>query len=248
MKTINLTVPQSWQELTQRQLRHVYTYMARFGQKENQWVKVAAACIRRWNNFWLLTPYGDNFLIKIHNWEEIIDRTQINDICLSMRWLSEIPELPVRIDHIDGADAMPPDPTADLTFEQWLACENLYQGYQHTQDKELLRQTAAILYAKEDITLTPSEVISIFYWWASVKQMVSAMFPNFFKPAPASADSIPDADDLRRSVDSQIRALTKGDITKEERILSMSALRALTELDAQAREYDELNKKYPSKS
>ncbi len=48
-------------------------------------------------------------------------------------------------------------------------------------------------------------------------------------------------------MDAQIRALTKGDITKEEHILSLPAHRALTELDALAREYDELNRKYPQK-
>ncbi len=106
---------------------------------------------------------------------------------------------------------------------------------------------AGILYRKEDIQLLPSEEISIFYWWASVKQMVSSMFPHFFQPAPVADQDIPDAETVRRSVDAQIRALTKGDITKEEQILSMPAIRALTELDAQAKEYQDLNKKYPSK-
>lgn len=248
METINLTLPQSWEELTQPQLRHVYTYMARFGSTSNSWTTVATLCILRWNKIHHQTFYGRNILVTLNGHEQIIDRTQLNDICLSMRWLSEIPNSPVRLDNIDGAEALPADPTADLTFEQWLSCDNFYQGYQVTQDKELLRQIAAILYGKEEITLTPSEVISIFYWWASVKQTVSAMFPYFFRPAPTATGQIPDANELRRSVDSQIRALTKGDITKEEQILSMSALRALTELDAQAREYDEINRKYPSNS
>jgi hypothetical protein len=42
----------------------------------------------------------------------------------------------------------------------------------------------------------------------------------------------------------QIRALTKGDITKESTVLKMDTWRALTELDALAREYDEFNRKY----
>ena len=48
-------------------------------------------------------------------------------------------------------------------------------------------------------------------------------------------------------MDSQIRALTKGDITKEDAVLSMPCHRALTELDALAREYDDLRTKYPNK-
>lgn len=44
-----------------------------------------------------------------------------------------------------------------------------------------------------------------------------------------------------------IRALTKGDITKEREILALDTHRALTELDAQAKEYQELDKTLPKK-
>lgn len=248
MDTLELTVPTSWSELTQERLRQVYVLMTRYGSTPEAWWSVAASCVLRWNGLRLVSPYGRNWLIKAGGHEYVMDSQEFTYACLSMEWLRDIPQDLVRLDHIDGASAMPPDPTYDLTLEQWLACENLYQGYQYTQDPELLRSMAAMLYRKEDITLAPSEEISVFYWWASVKRMVSAMFPSFFKPAPVNADDMPDADTVRRSVDAQIRALTKGDITKEDRILSMAAIRALTELDAQAREYEELNRKYPQKN
>ena len=44
-------------------------------------------------------------------------------------------------------------------------------------------------------------------------------------------------------MNAQIRALTKGDITKEAEVLALDTHRALTELNAQAREYKELNAK-----
>ena len=47
---------------------------------------------------------------------------------------------------------------------------------------------------------------------------------------------------LTEAMNTQIRALTKGDITKEQQVLQMDVHRALTELDAQAREYEELKK------
>jgi len=73
------------------------------------------------------------------------------------------------------------------------------------------------------------------------------MFPNFFKKVGGDSEAEPPSyDELRRNIDAQIRALTKGDITKEKEILSLDAMRALTELDAQAREYDEIRKKYPA--
>ena len=48
-------------------------------------------------------------------------------------------------------------------------------------------------------------------------------------------------------MNAQIRALTKGDITKEKEILAMDTWRALQELNAQAKEYNEFNAKYGNK-
>lgn len=45
------------------------------------------------------------------------------------------------------------------------------------------------------------------------------------------------------AMNAQIRALTGGDITKEEIIRKADVWRALTELDAKAREAEELNKR-----
>lgn len=52
---------------------------------------------------------------------------------------------------------------------------------------------------------------------------------------------------VTEAMNAQIRALTKGDITKEKEVLAMDCWRALTELNAQAKEYEELNRKYPHK-
>ena len=48
-------------------------------------------------------------------------------------------------------------------------------------------------------------------------------------------------------MNAQIRALTKGDITKEAEVLKMDVWRALTELDAIAYENQELDRKYGKK-
>ena len=53
--------------------------------------------------------------------------------------------------------------------------------------------------------------------------------------SPISRSRIEDA------VNAQIRALTKGDVTKEAEVLALDTHRALTELNAQAREYKQLN-------
>lgn len=138
---------------------------------------------------------------------------------------------------------------ADLSgvpFADYLACDNLYTGYLQTQRNDLLRDMAAILYKADDITLTAEETISVFYWFASLKMHYQRRFRYLFAPADRTDNLLADNQDtaqrLQTAMDNQIRALTKGDITKETQVLATDTIRALTELDAMAREYQDLQK------
>lgn len=255
--TINLTVPKSWAELTQDQLRFLFQTMVKV-QLANRNVgyrslddysvqssaQVATICFLKWSGLRLICAYADGWLVAHEEDEFKITTGQMASAITNLAWVKELPTEPIRLDIVDGAKAVPADISSDFTFDNWLACEALWQVYQLTSNEDMLRQMAEILYNKTDIKPDAAALLGIFYWWATVKTMVSEMFPNFFKPGEGG--ETPTSDSMRRNMDAQIRALTKGDITKEREILAMGAIRALTELDAQAREYDELNKKYPS--
>ena len=92
--------------------------------------------------------------------------------------------------------------------------------------------------------------LDIFYWFASLKELFSRTFPSFLRPAGSMTSEnlleqgAPLGRRLQEAMNAQIRALTKGDITKEREVLSMDTWRALAELDAQAKEYEELKKQY----
>lgn len=86
--------------------------------------------------------------------------------------------------------------------------------------------------------------MGVFLWFMFVKQNFSTSFPHLFKSASDSGESY----DRREATDAQIRALTGGDITKEQLIREADVWRALTELDAKAREAEELDKKLNQKS
>lgn len=100
---------------------------------------------------------------------------------------------------------------------------------------------AAVLYDSPTIKLLPEERISIFYWFASVKALFARKFTHFFMSAPMSK-SLDLERQITETMNAQIRALTKGDITKENTVLKMDVWRALTELDAQAADREELKK------
>lgn len=257
---IDIKVPTTWADLTQPQLAMLYRVMAKvntdnasrpFTSPEDCSIQSAAQiamlCIMQWNNLKTVCPYGSGWLIRSKELkvEFTVSIKELTAVAWHMLWIRKIPPAPVRLDTIDGARAVDPDLDDSFTFDNWLSCETLWQVFLVSHEEECLRRMAEILYHKPGIRLREFERLSVFYWWASLKNLCNERYPNFFIPAPASGDDI-NEDSLRRSMDSQIRALTKGDITKEALVLSMPAHRALTELDALAKEFDDLNTKYKS--
>lgn len=227
--TINITVPTSYPELDEKQLRYV-CFLLSSGQYEADQVK--ALCLIRWGKL-------------TQEQLEIIKPEQIAAFLPMMDWLLQIPEMPVRLESIHGHQALYDAQLHGLQYQSWLVIENQYQGYLHKKDIVFLNAIAQILYGA-DIHLAAPEAYSVFLWVAAVKQLFARRFCNFFVPAAVEGDEGEGNihQKLVRSMNTQIRALTKGDITKEKEILAMDVWRALTELDAQAEEYNELKKQY----
>lgn len=225
--TINISIPKSWQELDQKQLRYAL-FLLSSGQYEPDQIK--SLCIIRWG--------------KLQQKQlESIRSEQLAAFLPMMDWLVSIPTTPVRLNEIQGHEAKYNAQMHGLEFQNWLVIENQYQGYLHTKRNDCLNAIASILYGAQMI-LRPDESYSIFLWVAAVKQLFASRFGNFFVSAPANPQDTGESihRKLIKSMNTQIRALTKGDITKEKEILAMDVWRALTELDAQAEEYNELKK------
>ena len=93
------------------------------------------------------------------------------------------------------------------------------------------------------IVCLTEEEMNIFYWFTAAKKMFSKMFYHLFKPINSDYTPIhPTLEQLQTSMDTQIRALTGGDITKEKEVLKMDCWRALTELNAKAKDYQDIKK------
>lgn len=235
---LSLTVPKSWTDLSQQQLRFLLRTMVDV-QIANKSVgfrsmddatgqivtQVNTLCFFKWTGLTVICAYGNGWLVRHGNSEFSLSTGQVAAAITHLSWTRDLPTAPVRLDCVDGAVAVPADLSSGFSFDKWLSCEALWQVYLISSDESYLRQMAGILYNKENIRPDAAEILGTFYWWASVKQMVSAMFPNFFHSAGSDDYRTPNPDDLRRNMDAQIRALTKGDITKENQILSMYNLK-----------------------
>lgn len=245
MQTINFTVPRGWHELTQRQLRYLLFLIS----EEYSSTAIKTLCLFRWTGLRVISRKQGQFYVRLNKAEFFVTALQIAEAITALSWIDKLPPMPVRIERIGRHRAVRAD-FQGVPFETFIVCENLYQGFLHTQKEELLKQMATLLYESKRVRPDKVQQTGIFYWFASLKDYLARSFPNFLQPAGRSTDSnlLGGAPDIGRrlqeSMNAQIRALTKGDITKEQEVLHLDTWRALTELDALAKEAEELNRKY----
>ncbi|MBO6251193.1 MAG: hypothetical protein J6N71_07590 [Muribaculaceae bacterium] len=248
--TVDLKLPTGWEDLTDKQLRFFFGMIA-FGMSS---AKLKAYCLFKWSGLQVVHKYGNDWFCKLGKQKFVLTVEQVEQATHALDWLDNVPSMPVRISQIGKYRALKAD-FEGVPFETFIVCDNLYQGYLATRQDELLEEIAAHLYNTKRIKLTAAERVSVFYWFASLKGFLAKVFRHFFQPAAgangADGNMIEHGGSqyemLQNAVNAQIRALTKGDITKEKEVLSLDTWRALTELDAQAHEYEELNRKFPTK-
>ncbi len=243
-KVFDINLPTSWEELSDKQLEMVYHLFSR----DLSAAEVKALCLCKWNGLKVLCQLPDKrFLVKREKEPEVaLSPGQLQQASSTLDFLDEFPPRPVRIAQIGKFKAIAAD-FEKVPFEQYLFVENLFQGYLNTQQNELLKQIAQVLYDSDKVSPNKAQLIGVFYWMASLKGFFAKMFPNFYRPAQEEDNaSLSGKVDLYRKLqeitNAQIRALTGGDITKEEKILKMDTWRALTELDAKAKEAEEYHR------
>ena len=241
----NLSLPTGWQSLSNRQLLYFFTQLSRDLPIE----EILTLCLFKWSDITVLCRlHNGNYLVRQRHKpkpEAQLMLHQIHSATASLDYLRHFPTSPVRITHIGKAEAIGKDFT-EVPFSTFLSCDNYYQGFLHTKNESLLKDLATLLYPSvKRKRLTKAHLYNCFYWFASLKWYFSGMFPHFFQPMPSEPTNLlgssPNIGEiLRTAMNAQIRALTGGDITKEHAVLAMDTWRALTELDAKAKEAEEL--------
>lgn len=243
-RIVNINLPRSWAELNDQKLYYLYNLLA-----ENlSGAQIKTFCLFLWGRLKVVCRYGDGYLIRRDRVEFYVTAETLTDAVKSLDFIDDVSDVPVRISQIKGHKAVDAA-LSGVAFEVYLYVENLYQGYLHSQQHSLLQQMGEFLYDTEGLHLNRAEKINVFYWWTTLKQFLSRQFPHFLRPGGGDDGNLMGetrslSRQLQDSMNAQIRALTKGDITKEKEILAMDTWRALTELDALAREYEEINRKY----
>lgn len=235
---IDITLPRSWRDMSQEKLKYFFSLMAMgFGQDQ-----IKTYCLFRWGNLEVVQQMGKSYMLKKDKKEFLASPMLIASCVDCLSFLDEMPTYPTNLRKIGRYECLPIN-FSEVPFKKFIICDNLYQGYLATKKEELLEEMAKILYNPRVKPDNP-ERISIMYWWASLKNYFNSEFKYFFNGTSSGTLT---GEQVKNAMNAQIRALTGGDITKEKEVLAMDTWRALTELDAKAHDYEELERKYPSK-
>lgn len=235
---IDITLPRSWRDMDQNKLRYFFSLVAMgFGQDQ-----IKTYCLFRWGNLEVVQQMGKSYMLKKDKKEFLASPMLIASCVDCLSFLDEMPTYPTNLRKIGRYECLPFN-FSEVPFKKFIICDNLYQGYLATKKEDLLEEMAKILYNPR-VKLNNPERISILYWWASLKNYFNSEFKYFFNGTSSGTLT---GEQVKNAMNAQIRALTGGDITKEKEVLAMDTWRALTELDAKAHDYEELERKYPSK-
>lgn len=239
---LSINLPSSWQELNEKQLEFVFKLVAS-GVSACE-MKIVA--LLRWTKIkpvFTAEIQGEvMYAIKHEGKKGLLTLQQLTDISEYLKWMEELPTYPLRPEKMGRHRAVAAN-FEEVPFQILLMVDNFYQGYIRTKDDELLDEIGQMLYNCEGKVFKPWQRVAIFYWVASLKDYLARKYTTFFQPAAGTALA---PQSIEQAMNTQIRALTKGDITKEKEVLAMDCHRALAELEAQAREYEDMKQKYKS--
>lgn len=255
----NFKAPSSWAELSEEQLRYVLSVMS----IHHDHIVIKCYLLARFCGLTVhkYTRTGWKCSVKCDENDENGD-SKTRKVCERVLYISaaEILSLLKNFDFIDKFTDFRPLQRAsdvlltavdsmlhDVSFYDYLNIEKNYQLFMLNQEDKFLSKMAHLMYrtadgsADETAHFEPYELLGVFMWFSSVKEYFAANFTHFFKPAREGGE-------LRRvdilpAMQAQIRALTDGDVTKQQAVYNTDCWAALTELDNKAREAEEFKER-----
>lgn len=244
---LHLTCPRSWNEMTQEQLRYAL-HIVGCGLYSS--VEGRTLMLLRLTGIEVKkkTPYGWACSVKAvrpdgkrRTHRFFLQPWQLQDMIKQLEYVDSYETFDVRLESIGGFKAVD-GMLHGVRFIDYLNMEKYYQGYLATHDWRYSLGLAVLLYPGGVTVIDDGELTNCIMWYSYVKKQFSKYFRHFFKSAPVNKSNTVD---WLEQMNAQIRALTDGDITKEQAVYDKDCWRALTELDAKAREAEEFRKKYP---
>lgn len=227
--SVRVTMPKGWDDLTQEQLHYIFTMLSAGFSKDMAKAYVLFR-VGRWVHCEDNTPVSLADLMQL-------DVSSLQEAFSLVEWIDLMPDMPVRLEELDGAKVQVSALMQELSFEQYLILENLYQSYLFAGNMAPIDSMTRRLYDKE-VTTSVARYNTIF-WFCTLKQLFARQWPDLF--APPSGKGQGEFSPVE-AMNAQLRALTGGDITKEAAVRQVGCWRALEELNAKAKDLKKIKK------
>lgn len=244
-RTMNLYLPNNWKRLSDKNKLWIFSMLQKEKHSELEikmlfLLRCTGIQVIEQNSYGWLCSCAENIF---RNKYFYLKSWQVHHILKEFQFIFESPKEVVNIKQFGKLEAVNSE-LHGVPFSTYLVCENLYQSYILSKNSECLRLIATYLYTKKGkkprkSAFSEPQLFAVFFWWYSLKNVFAMRFKHFFQ----STGSDGKAPDMTAIMNAEIRALTGGDVTKEQTVFDFDTYRALTELNEKAREARELEQK-----
>lgn len=251
MAEIKLSMPRSYKELNEKQIRYIADMqVAGFAE-----LKIWHHCFVKFTGIRPISDSKDSYVFKGPK-KKLFTLTvsEMNYFAKKLKWVTRnfIQFQPFPLGKFKPCDAL----LRDTNFIQYLDAENFYQEFIYTKNEKALFNLAATLYQPGELydnkktnklanhfakKLTEAEKIILIMWVMGIKEFFIKKFKFLFVNASVQEgdSSVPDMFEIMKG---QIRILTGGNVQDEPAILKSPTWSALYELDKKCQEADQRKK------
>lgn len=233
-ETLSVTLPKRWSALRPGEVWLVLRTLAQYAPDVAR-----LRCVQRLLGLRLGKTVGGEFAFYVRlsdGGNALVSLDGLTAAFEHLAWVHEPWEEPIALPAIEGIAAVDAE-LHGLSFGDWLSVENYYQGYLQGQDEESLRRIVYVLWPGTElagVVPTGGECLGALLWVECMKRVFARHFSAFLQPV--SDVEVGGTLDMLGVMNAQIRALTGGDVCKEEQVLAIDVWRALTELNEKAKE------------
>lgn len=257
LSEVSLSLPKCWKDLDEDDLLYVSTLFVNDNTKED----ILTKCFIYFADLEVLHQRKDGCWICQKGKERIAIKTfEIQSFSKNLSFITDQITEVNPISSIRGQQVIDPR-FRGITFKQWMAAENFYQGFLVTRQIHLLVYLCTTLYSrsyykssiefKDQDTMfrsklflraSKAEIYSCFIFYAGFKHYLSKEYPFLF---PASSDksgkSFTSGNEINDMFQNMIYALSEGNVTEYDDVTHTECGKAFFFLNRKAQESKEMN-------